>query len=47
MCIKRYLFVAEECDGVGDKVSGDTTVNVHTHFEALLNMLLRICLLHS
>lgn len=44
---KKILFTPEEIDGVGDKVSGDTTVNICTRFEAFLNMLLRICLLHS
>jgi len=33
--------MAEEVDGVGDKVSGDTTtVDVHTLLEAFLSMIL-------
>jgi hypothetical protein len=36
------VFMAEEVDGVGEKVSGDaTTVDVRTLLEALFNMSLR------
>ena len=35
------VFGAEEVDGVGDKGSGDTTVDVQTLFKHFLNMSLR------
>jgi hypothetical protein len=36
------VFIAEEVDGVGDKMSGDITmIHVQTLLKAFLNMLLR------
>jgi hypothetical protein len=35
------VFIAEEADGIGDKVSAYTTVAVWTNLEAFLNMSLR------
>jgi hypothetical protein len=35
------VFIADKVDGVGDKGSGDNTVDVHTHLEVFLNISLR------
>jgi hypothetical protein len=35
------VFAAEEMDGIGDKVSEDTTVDIQMLLEVLLNMSLR------